>query len=127
MKNKYSGLSDLEIDIEVTKKLGLIEHMFVSNSSNHLLENKGVFWDVPSNDLYNGFYSKKGRKFSVCYDKDNAFKLMIDNKLDLDFNPLTNSWSCRKRTNKKYISSLNENPCRAIAETFLLMKDAENE
>lgn len=56
---------------------------------------------------------------------ENAFKLMIDNKLDLDFNPLTNSWSCRKRTNKKYISSLNENPCRAIAECFLLMKDAE--
>ncbi|WP_392559741.1 hypothetical protein [Orbus mooreae] len=119
--NKYSEMSDFEVNDEVVESLGLYHLMYYSYDPYFII------WDVASNDLYNGFTSKKGHEFNPCNDKTIAFQLMIDNKLDLDFNPLTHSWSCRKLTHKNYFSSLNENPCRAIAECFLLIKDAEKD
>ncbi|RKS87286.1 uncharacterized protein DUF2591 [Orbus hercynius] len=116
MENKYSGLSDFEVNKLVAEKLG---YKYSCDDT------QGAVLVESISSGYGGFKTIILSK-NYCFDYSEVFKLMIDNKLDLDFNPLTNSWSCRKRTNKKYISSLNENPCRAIAECFLLIKDEEN-
>lgn len=106
MKNKYSGLSDAEIDYLVAEKRNLIAIDLIY---------RNVF--IPK----------------TCSSHSDAFKLMIDNEIDLLRGRLHSSrdkWVAVKseglyadRTQK----SINENPCRAIAECFLLMKDAENE
>lgn len=114
--NKYSEMSDFEVNKKIANLLGF------KNIT------KGIKQEVLVESVscgYGGFKTVIIEKNYCSYYPD-AFQLMIDNKLDLDFNPLTNSWSCRKLTHKGYFSSLNENPCRAIAECFLLIKDAEN-
>lgn len=53
-----------------------------------------------------------------------AFNLLIDNKINLAFNPLINQWVAEVHA-KHDVMTFNNNPCRAIAECFLLMKNAE--
>lgn len=106
MTNKYSELSDAEIDYLVVEKRNriVIDHIY-----------RDVF--IPK----------------ICSSYEDAFKLMIDNEINLLRGRLHSSrdkWVAVKSEGlyaDRALKSINKNPCRAIAETFLLMKDAENE
>ena len=73
------------------------------------------------------------RDFPIDYCNDDAlaFRLMVDNKIDLDYMPDTDTWSAEKVKqcdfNYDYCyESDNKSPSRAIAECFLKMNGVES-
>ena len=119
MQNKYSKKSDYKINELILKKLGI--------------------------EIYNGYqdepsikaYAIEGKTrflcdFDFCNDNNDAFQLMIDKKISLRpnysiRNKEPNDWLARDLKSSHGFMATNVKPCRAIAECFLLMTDAENE
>ena len=51
-----------------------------------------------------------------------AFRLMIDNRIELEFR---DNWFAMYWDGSSWVEAGNSNPNRAICECYLLMKDAE--
>jgi len=115
MSNKYSGLSDFEINKLIAKSI-------YRYSSRHFVG------DMEHGDDVEIFIIDSGKVqhyafFNICEDDAISFALMIDNEMKLE---KIEQWRASSWVNDNIIvSSSHENPCRSIAETFLLMKDAE--
>ncbi|SUC17316.1 phage recombination protein [Proteus vulgaris] len=113
--NKYTELSDFEINKKVADKLGLLPYLFIANDVGELI------WDVPSNDNYHGFISKRGCELDFCYNPSNAMPIIIENEISMIKS--SGDWMCGSGWNV----AENKNPLRAAMEVFLMMKEAENE
>ncbi|HEK2763148.1 TPA: DUF2591 family protein [Proteus mirabilis] len=122
--NKYTELSDFEINKKVADKLGLLPYLFIANDVGELI------WDVPSNDNYHGFISKRGCELDFCYNPSNAMPIIIENLISLmaDMSDGREStWWCASDISNRITSRYKSNPLRAAMEVFLMTKDSENE
>jgi len=116
MMNKYSGMSDFEVNKKIANLLGFKN---ITKGSNQEILVESVSCG------YGGFKTVIIEKNYCSYYPD-AFNLMINNKMDLRFNQIKQQWVSKFSTIRdSSLVTLNENPCRAIAECYLLMKDAE--
>lgn len=99
--NKYTELSDFEINKKVAERLFL---KFTNN------------WLVILVD---------GESFDPCNNPADAMPIVFENGISLisDWNEV-GVWGA---TNQPWYSSENKNPLRAAMEVFLMIKDAENE
>ncbi|EPL9572188.1 phage protein NinX family protein [Providencia rettgeri] len=96
--NKYTGLSDFEINKKVAERL-LIPHYVIKDK----VLNAG-------NDLV----------YDPCNNPSDAMPIIIENKIAM--NHPYDIWQCGSGWNV----AENKNPLRACMESYLLMKDAEN-
>lgn len=116
--NKYTELSDFEVNKKIADKLGLLPYLFIANDVGELI------WDVPSNDNYHGFISKRGCELDFCYNPSNAMPIIIENRISLR-NRYEGDWKAEAEWGMPF-ESINNNPLRACMEVFLMMKDTEN-
>lgn len=106
--NKYTELSDFEINKKVAEKLGLA----------YEVTRYGVVTRMSNKEQW--------REFNPCNNQSDAFPLIIDVKLSIhpDFYNDCESWVVRT----VHIPPVkDESLTRAICIAYLLMKDAENE
>lgn len=112
--SKYSGMSDFEINVEVINAL--------------YPDNRYQFNKYPSGSTvcaWTGDGSGGQDYFDFCYYYTQAMQLLIDNGISL-FNRNIDYMATKQTLDTKVIQACSKNPCRAIAECFLLMKDREN-
>ncbi|WP_392562541.1 hypothetical protein RHO12_03395 [Orbus sturtevantii] len=118
--NKYSEMSDFEVNKKIANLLGFKN---ITKSSNQEILVESVSCG------YGGFKTVIIGKNYCSYYPD-AFNLMIDNNISLTALAYSNKteWSASafNSTGNKFIAN-SINPCRAIAECYLLMKDAEKD
>lgn len=98
--NKYTGLSDFEINKKVAEKLRL-------NFKDGVIVKNGEW-----------FY------FDQCNNPSDAMPIIIENGISMV--RINNTWSARQ-FNNHCIEINGDNYYRIAMETYLLMKDAENE
>lgn len=115
--NKYRDKSDFEINKAVAENVGIIDNLYIAEFYGE------VIWNVSSNDIYNGFTSKKGWAFDPCNNPADAMPIIIENGISSLFNG--DEWICSALDGE--FLSINENLYRAAMEVFLMMKDVENE
>lgn len=99
--NKYTELSDFEINEKVAERLFL---KFTNN------------WSVILVD---------GESFDPCSNPSDAMPIALDNGISLTA-PMLSYGEWKASCFRKYYAR-NINPYRAAMEVYLLMKDAENE
>ncbi|EMP6220889.1 DUF2591 family protein [Providencia rettgeri] len=124
--NKYTELSDFEINKKVANRLGLLPYLFVASDVGELI------WNVPSNDNYYGFISKRGCKLDFCHTPSNSMPIIIENKICTAFDVFAEehdggNWVASPAYGFASERTRSNNLYRAAMELFLLMKDAENE
>ncbi|WP_353168383.1 phage protein NinX family protein [Providencia sp.] len=100
--NKYTGLSDFEINKKVAEKLGI-----------RLTPRNGVL------------ILSATKLFNPCNNPSDAMPIIIKDKICLTVGDSDDIWVAD--TTRSLESSFNERPLRAAMEVYLLMKDAENE
>lgn len=105
--NKYTELSDVEINKKVAGALGLISEV----------THYGVVAKPNNKDHW--------FKFDPCNNPSDAMPIVIENKICLTVGDSDDIWVAD--TTRSLESSFNASPLRAAMELFLLMKDAENE
>ncbi|EPW3172623.1 phage protein NinX family protein [Providencia stuartii] len=105
--NKYTELSELEINKRVAEKLGLA----------YEVTRYGVVTRMSNKEQW--------REFNPCNNPADAMPIIIENKIGLSPMYHSNKWTA-DCLDYDFIS-VNKNPLRAAMELFLLMKDAENE
>lgn len=118
--NKYSELSDFEINKLVAEELG---YKYECDDA------YGYVLVHSISSCYDKFSTVIVRK-NYCSDYSDAFQLMFDNEIAL--NPVIESDNWRatgdfhfeKHGSERNASAVHEHPCRAIAECYLLMRDA---
>ena len=109
--NKYTELSDFEINKKVAEKLG--EEWFVTTT----------VWD----ELV---VMVGGKCFKPCDNPSDAMPIIIENLISLmaDMSDGREStWWCASDISNSFTSNYKSNPLRAAMEVFLMIKDAENE
>lgn len=105
--NKYTELSDFEINKKVAEKLGLA----------YEVTRYGVVTRMSNKEQW--------REFNPCNNPADAMPIIIENKLTLSPRYDSDEWISESLFYHD-IYSVNKNPLRAAMELFLLMKDAEN-
>lgn len=117
MVNKYSELSDFEVNKLIADNLGYEYEIAVCFPE-----------PPPQNELDYQYINKKvtnNKKFwkhiDYCNHYNDAMSLMIDNKIALSFSYDIEKWIAKGT----FRQAKSTNPCRAIAECYLLIKDAE--
>ncbi|HEJ9436527.1 phage protein NinX family protein [Proteus mirabilis] len=104
--NKYTELSDFEINKKVAENLKL----------------KTIAYERTEIVLFDDM---DATPFDPCNNPTDAMPIVFENGISLisDWNEV-GVWGA---TNQPWYSSENKNPLRAAMEVFLMMKDAENE
>ena len=105
--NKYTELSDFEINKKVAGALGLISEV----------THYGVVAKPNNKDHW--------FKFDPCNNPADAMPIIIEYKIGLSPMYHSNKWTA-DCLDYDFIS-VNKNPLRACMEVFLMKKDAENE
>ncbi|EMF7616480.1 phage protein NinX family protein [Providencia stuartii] len=106
--NKYTELSDFEINKKVAEKLGLA----------YEVTRYGVVTRMSNKEQW--------REFNPCNNPADAMPIIIENKLTLSPRYDSDEWISESLFYHD-IYSVNKNLYRAAMEVFLMMKDAENE
>ncbi|MGF7408475.1 phage protein NinX family protein [Providencia alcalifaciens] len=110
--NKYTGLSDFEIN----KKVSLYVGGFALSLT-----------------VVDDEYKTEGNRgnFAPCNNPADAMPIIIENNISLRAPTITDRWKAEfideYGNYVGYRRAMNKNPLRAAMELFLLMKDAENE
>ena len=117
--NKYTELSDFEINKAVAIKLNLLPYMVVVNDN----ESGKVIWNVASNYNYGGFISKKGWEFDPCNNPTDAMPIINEYGISLIYQDRKFQFA----TNDGNIECSVSNPLKAAMIIFMCIKDAENE
>lgn len=108
--NKYTGLSDFEINKVVFHK-AKIKHKYF-----RFLPNGVITYNIKG----------KYKVFDPCNNPADAMPIIIENKLTLSPRYDSDEWISESLFYHD-IYSVNKNLYRAAMEVFLMMKDAENE
>lgn len=104
--NKYTELSDFEINKRVAEKLGITHEC-----------------DMGTVIIYR---DSEHHAFDPCNNPADAMPIAFENRINLRTVDGYMDWYADHPTNSR-IYSHNINPLRAAMEVFLMMKDAENE
>lgn len=115
MMNKYSKLSNFEVNKLIAEHLGLIPYLFIADDIEKLI------WNVESNNVFFGFISKKGCEIDFCSDPASAMPIVIENKISSVPQINGNLWICSYHPFYSTTDSL----YRAAMEVFLLMKESQ--
>lgn len=110
--NKYTGLSDFEINKKVAEKLGLA----------YEVTRYGVVTRMSNKEQW--------REFNPCNNPADAMPIIKDSLISITHDGIAWDVSCAKYPELSVWSGLenyNDNFYRKAMELFLLMKDAENE
>ncbi|MEX6224737.1 phage protein NinX family protein [Providencia hangzhouensis] len=117
--NKYTGLSEFEINLKVA----------------HIMLGKDSYdWCTDKKEVYlagidGGDFLPHGY-FDPCNNPADAMPIIIDNNISLRAPTITDRWKAEfideYGNYVGYRRAMNKNPLRAAMELFLLMKDAEN-
>lgn len=105
--NKYTELSDFEVNKKVAEKLGLA----------YEVTRYGVVTRMSNKEQW--------REFNPCNNPTDAMPIIIENKLILSPRYDSDEWISESMFYHD-IYSVNKNPLRAAMEVFLIMKDEEN-
>lgn len=70
-------MTEYEINKAVAEKLGIMQYMFDGKESG------SVIWNVPSNNLYNGFVSSRGNLFEPCNNAQQALDIMLKHNISV--------------------------------------------
>lgn len=103
--NKYTELSDFEINRRIAEMD---------------TKNRYVYFEKEQT-IFRKFNNGQTQKFNPCNYPADAMPIIIENKIAM--NPKDDIWQCGSGWNV----AENKNPLRACMESYLLMKDAENE
>lgn len=103
MKNKYSELSDFEINAHVAEKVDFYKYSINYN-------------DNPS---YN-YVRVNNRTFDACNNPDDSWPIIVKNKISLVY--VNDFWSARQYHNA-CIEVNDKNPLRAAMIVFLMMSE----
>ncbi|HGN0534214.1 TPA: phage protein NinX family protein [Providencia stuartii] len=106
--NKYTELSDFEINKKVAEKLGLA----------YEVTRYGVVTRMSNKEQW--------REFNPCNNPADAMPIIVENKLTLSPRYDSDEWISESLFYHD-IYSVNKNLYRAAMEVFLMMKDTENE
>lgn len=110
--NKYTELSDFEVNKKVAEKLGLA----------YEVTRYGVVTRMSNKEQW--------REFNPCNNPADAMPIIIENLISLmaDMSDGREStWWCASDISNSFTSNYKSNPLRAAMEVFLMIKDAENE
>ncbi|EMI7064549.1 MULTISPECIES: phage protein NinX family protein [Providencia] len=103
--NKYTELSDFEINRRIAEMD---------------TKNRYVYFEKEQT-IFRKFNNGQTQKFNPCNYPEDALPIIIENKIAM--NHPYDIWQCGSGWNV----AENKNPLRACMESYLLMKDAENE
>ncbi|AWS52609.1 phage protein NinX family protein [Providencia rettgeri] len=103
--NEYTELSDFEINRKIAEMDA---------------KNRYVYFEKEQT-IFRKFNNGQTQKFNPCNYPTDAMPIIIENKIAM--NPKDDIWQCGSGWNV----AENKNPLRACMESYLLMKDAENE
>ena len=111
--NDYSEMSDFEINKMVAAKLGVdakCEDGCLFTSKKHVGENVISVTAVTD----------------YCNNQSDMWPIIVENKIDVCFIDSANSWTSFGLTkNKLLVESSGDNPLRAAAIVYLMIKDEE--
>lgn len=108
--NKYTGLSDFEINKKVAEKLGLA----------YEVTRYGVVTRMSNKEQW--------REFNPCNNPADAMPIIIENKICMNYVDIDIGWgACHFDGEKGELEVYDKNYYRVAMICFLLMKDAENE
>ncbi|HFT1529243.1 TPA: phage protein NinX family protein [Providencia stuartii] len=108
--NKYTGLSDFEINKKVAEKLGLA----------YEVTRYGVVTRMSNKEQW--------REFNPCNNPADAMPIIIENKICMNYVDSDIGWgACHFDGEKGELEVYDKNYYRVAMICFLLMKDAENE
>lgn len=68
-------MTEFEINKTVAERFGLTKYLFIANDAEILI------WNVPSNEIYNGFISSKGNLFDPCNNVEQAWGIMLEHNI----------------------------------------------
>lgn len=110
--NNYSDMSDFEINKAVALLCGISQdneqYLAYGDRSNGVLHHAGE------------------AVVDYCNDARDMWPLIVENKIDVCFIDSANSWTSFGLTkNKLLVESSGDNPLRAAAMVYLMIKDAE--
>ena len=110
--NDYSEMSDFEIN----KMVAFLNGIAPDEEQYHSY-----------GDRSDGVLYQKGEKIvDYCHDPRDMWPLIVENKIDVCFIDSANSWTSFGLTkNKLLVESSGDNPLRAAAIVYLMIKDAE--
>nr|WP_308428758.1 phage protein NinX family protein [Providencia thailandensis] len=108
--NKYTELSDFEINKKVAEKLGLA----------YEVTRYGVVTRMSNKEQW--------REFNPCNNPADAMPIIIENKICMNYVDIDIGWgACHFDGEKGELEVYDKNYYRVAMICFLLMKDAENE
>ncbi|HCT3782961.1 TPA: DUF2591 family protein [Proteus mirabilis] len=108
--NKYTELSDFEINKKVAEKLGLA----------YEVTRYGVVTRMSNKEQW--------REFNPCNNPADAMPIIIENKICMNYVDIDIGWgACYFDGEKGELEVYDKNYYRVAMICFLLMKDAENE
>ncbi|HEJ9542811.1 TPA: DUF2591 family protein [Proteus mirabilis] len=108
--NKYTNLSDFEINKKVAEKLGLA----------YEVTRYGVVTRMSNKEQW--------REFNPCNNPADAMPIIIESKICMNYVDIDIGWgACHFDGEKGELEVYDKNYYRVAMICFLLMKDAENE
>lgn len=114
--NKFSNLSNTEINVAIAKII---------------FKDKPMYKILCDND-YVFLYMENSYVQTLNFlDHAQIFILMVDNKINLEYNKFNEIWCARSQPKTfkhklfEIYDTLNKDPARAVAECFLLINDGD--
>lgn len=132
--NKYTELSDFEINKKVVITLGIEGNFFISEKESDFDKKippyeRGPIWSTGEYAVLS-YIPSNGNVFNPCNNPSDAMPIIIENLISLVPDVCIDgesTWWCASDISNSYISNYKSNPLRAGMEVFLMMKDEENE
>lgn len=114
--NKYTELSDFEINKKVAISIGFSCYYGDGSYTN----GGGLRAAIVRGKNHNGNFMLGG--FDPCNNPADAMPIIIENKISMAPTSIGAEWVSSHR----YFRAINKNPLRAAMEVFLMMKDEES-
>ncbi|HCZ9066199.1 TPA: DUF2591 family protein [Proteus mirabilis] len=132
--NKYTELSDFEINKKVAIALGIEGNFWISEKEGDFdkeipSDERGPIWNTREYAVLS-YIPSNGNIFNPCNNPSDAMPIIIENLISLMVDmseDRESTWWCASDISNGITSRYKSNPLRAAMEVFLMMKDAENE
>lgn len=130
--NKYTELSDFEINKKVVIALGIEGNFWISEKDGDFdkeipSDERGPIWNTREYAVLS-YIPSNGNIFNPCNNPEDAMPIIIENKICMNYVDSDIGWgACHFDGEKGELEVYDKNYYRVAMICFLLMKDAENE
>lgn len=132
--NKYTELSDFEINKKVVIALGIEGNFWISEKEGDFdkeipSDERGPIWNTREYAVLS-YIPSNGNIFNPCNNPSDAMPIIKDNLISITHDGIAWDVGCAKYPGLSVWNGLenyNDNFYRKAMELFLLIKDAENE